>query len=385
MFRFVVLLTTIGGMLEAIRYRAGMLEILDQLRLPHESHYLTLPDAAAAWEAIHSMKVRGAPAIAIVAALGLASEMTLLKLPASCPELAAYIRSRLEYLKTSRPTAVNLANMATHFTKMADALAKQEGLSVEAMRDAICAEAEGMLAADVAANRAIGRHGAEHMVVNCRTASDGKLGILTHCNTGSLATAGYGTALGVVRQLFESGRLERAYCTETRPYNQGSRLTAFELLHDCIPGTLICDNMAAALMATGKVHAVVVGADRVTANGDTANKIGTYQLAICAKHHGVPFYVASPTTTVDRSLSTGREIPIEERPAHEMTCIQGVQLTPSGKTICMLTQQENMGSEGIKCWNPAFDVTPNELITGGIITEKGVFPASRVLDSLRAS
>ncbi|XP_075738634.1 methylthioribose-1-phosphate isomerase isoform X6 [Rhipicephalus microplus] len=306
-FRFVVLLTTIGGMLEAIRYRAGMLEILDQLRLPHESHYLTLPDAAAAWEAIHSMKVRGAPAIAIVAALGLASEMTLLKLPASCPELAAYIRSRLEYLKTSRPTAVNLANMATHFTKMADALAKQEGLSVEAMRDAICAEAEGMLAADVAANRAIGRHGAEHMVVNCRTASDGKLGILTHCNTGSLATAGYGTALG------------------------------------------------------------------------------TYQLAICAKHHGVPFYVASPTTTVDRSLSTGREIPIEERPAHEMTCIQGVQLTPSGKTICMLTQQENMGSEGIKCWNPAFDVTPNELITGGIITEKGVFPASRVLDSLRAS
>lgn len=355
-------------MLQAIRYRAGTLEILDQLRLPHESHYLTLPDAGAAWEAIHSMKVRGAPAIAMVAALGLASELTLVKLPGSRPELAAYVRSRLEYLKTSRPTAVNLANMAAHFEKMADALTKQEGLSVEAMRDAICAEAEGMLAADVAANRAIGQHGAEHMVANCRVPNVGKLGVLTHCNTGSLATAGYGTALGVVRQLYERGQLERAYCTETRPYNQGSRLTAFELLHDHIPATLICDSMAAALMATGRVHAVVVGADRVTANGDTANKIGTYQLAICAKHHGVPFYVAAPTTTVDSSLSTGKEIPIEERPAPEMTSIQGIQLAPSG----------------IECWNPAFDVTPSELITGGIITEKGVFPASQVLDSLHA-
>lgn len=354
-------------MLQAIRYRAGALEILDQLRLPHESCYLTLPDADAAWEAIHSMKVRGAPAIAMVAALGLSSELTrAVQLPGSRQELAAHIHSRLEYLKTSRPTAVNLANMAAHFDEMADALAKQEELSVEAMRDAICVEAESMLAADVAANRAIGQHGAEHIVTNCQVPSAGKLGVLTHCNTGSLATAGYGTALGVVRHLHERGWLERAYCTETRPYNQGSRLTAFELLHDHIPATLICDSMAAALMATGKVHAVVVGADRVTANGDTANKIGTYQLAICAKHHGVPFYVASPTTTVDSSQSTGSEIPIEERPAREMTSIQGIQLAPAG----------------IDCWNPAFDVTPGELITGGIITEKGVFPASRVLDSL---
>ncbi|XP_070385080.1 methylthioribose-1-phosphate isomerase isoform X6 [Dermacentor albipictus] len=356
------------SMLQAIRYQAGMLEILDQLRLPHESCYLTLSDADATWEAIHSMKVRGAPAIAMVAALGLASELMRVKLPASCLELAAYVHSRLEYLKTSRPTAVNLANMAAHFGRMVDTLSKEEGLSVEAMRDAICAEAEGMLAVDVAANRAIGQHGAEHMVANCQAPNVGKLGILTHCNTGSLATAGYGTALGVVRQLYESGRLERAYCTETRPYNQGSRLTAFELLHDHIPATLICDSMAAALMATGRVNAVVVGADRVTANGDTANKIGTYQLAICAKHHGVPFYVASPTTTVDRSRATGREIPIEERPAQEMTSIQGIQLAPAG----------------IECWNPAFDVTPAELITGGIITEKGVFAASRVLDSLSA-
>ncbi|KAH7933165.1 hypothetical protein HPB49_009767 [Dermacentor silvarum] len=310
------------------------------------------------------LQVRGAPAIAMVAALGLASELTRVKLPASRLELAAYIHSRLEYLKTSRPTAVNLANMAAHFGKMADTLSKEEGLSLEAMRNAICAEAEGMLATDVAANRAIGRHGAEHMVANCQVPNVSKLGVLTHCNTGSLATAGYGTALGVVRQLYESGQLERAYCTETRPYNQGSRLTAFELLHDHIPATLICDSMAAALMATGRVNAVVVGADRVTANGDTANR----SLAICAKHHGVPFYVASPTTTVDSSRATGREIPIEERPAQEMTSIQGIQLAPAG----------------IECWNPAFDVTPAELITGGIITEKGVFPASRVLDSLGA-
>lgn len=354
-------------MLQAIRYQAGTLEILDQLRLPHESRYLTLADAEAAWEAIHTMKVRGAPAIAMVAALGLAAELTRAQLPSNRADLAAFVRKRLDYLKTSRPTAVNLANMAAHLGSMADTLAKKDGLSVQAMRDAICGEAEDMLASDMAANQAIGQYGAEHMMANCRAAAgDGKLGVLTHCNTGSLATAGYGTALGVVRRLHESGRLERAYCTETRPYNQGSRLTAYELLHDHIPATLICDSMVAALLATGRVHAVVVGADRVTANGDTANKIGTYQLAICAKHHGVPFYVASPTTTVDSSLSTGKEIPIEERPAQEMTSVQGVELAP----------------KGFECWNPAFDVTPAELITGGIITEKGVFPASRVLYSL---
>lgn len=355
-------------MLQAIKYRAGTLEILDQLRLPHESCYVTVPDAEAAWEAIHSMKVRGAPAIAMVAALGLASELSRAStLPESPAELARHVRCRLDYLQTSRPTAVNLANMAAHLSQLADTLSLQKGISTEDMRDRICAEAEGMLAQDVAANRAIGRYGAEHMVASCGRGRT-KLNVLTHCNTGSLATAGYGTALGVVRHLHEQGHLERAYCTETRPYNQGSRLTAFELLHDRIPATLICDSMASALMTTRTVDAVVVGADRVTANGDTANKIGTYQLAICARHHGVPFYVASPTTTVDPGKATGREIPIEERPASEMTSVQGVPLAPAG----------------IECWNPAFDVTPAELITGGIITEKGVFPASRVLDCLKA-
>lgn len=355
-------------MLQAIRYRAGTLEVLDQLRLPHESCYVTVADAEAAWEAIHSMKVRGAPAIAMVAALGLASELSRAELPESPGELARHVRRRLDYLQTSRPTAVNLANMAAQLGQLADTLSRQEGLSVQDMCSRICAEAEGMLAKDVATNRAIGRYGAEHIVANCTGGRAARLSVLTHCNTGSLATAGYGTALGVVRHLHEQGNLERAYCTETRPYNQGSRLTAYELLHDCIPATLICDSMVAALMATRRVDAVVVGADRVTANGDTANKIGTYQLAICARHHGVPLYVASPTTTVDPGKATGKEIPIEERPAAEMTSVQGVPLAP----------------KGIECWNPAFDVTPAELITGGIITERGVFPASRVLDCLEA-
>ncbi|XP_077503204.1 methylthioribose-1-phosphate isomerase-like [Amblyomma americanum] len=355
-------------MLQSIRYKAGTLEILDQRRLPHEIHYLTLADAKDVSEAIRFMKVQGAPAIAMVAALGVAVELTWrAQLPSSRADLAALVHFLLDYISTSRPRAANLAYVAAQLGSMADTLAEYEGLSVEAMRDAICAEAEVMLAADLAFNRLIGQYGAEHVVANCRAAAgDGKLGVLTHCNAGTLATAGYGTALGVVRRLHESGRLERAYCTETRPCNQGSRLTAYELLHDRIPATVICDSMVAALLATGRVHAVVVGADRVTANGDTANTIGTYQLAICAKHHGIPFYVASPTTTVDVRVLTGKDVLIEERPAREMTNVQGIELAPNGT----------------EWWNPALDVTPAELITGGIITQKGVFPASRVLDSL---
>ncbi|KAK8761961.1 hypothetical protein V5799_026773, partial [Amblyomma americanum] len=279
------------------------------------------------------LQVQGAPAIAMVAALGVAVELTWrAQLPSSRADLAALVHFLLDYISTSRPRAANLAYVAAQLGSMADTLAEYEGLSVEAMRDAICAQAEVMLAADLAFNRLIGQYGAEHVVANCRAAAgDGKLGVLTHCNAGTLATAGYGTALGVVRRLHESGRLERAYCTETRPCNQGSRLTAYELLHDRIPATVICDSMVAALLATGRVHAVVVGADRVTANGDTANTIGTYQLAICAKHHGIPFYVASPTTTVDVRVLTGKDVLIEERPAREMTNVQGIELAPNGR------------------------------------------------------
>lgn len=357
-------------MLQAIKYHNGQLEILDQLQLPHICSYLPVKDTEAGWEVIRSMKVRGAPAIAIVAALSLASELRQEKASwASKQELSSYVTERLAHLETSRPTAVNLANMANDLRTLTARLEKDNSVSLEDMKHRLANEAEKMLAEDLSANEAMGRYGAEHLLTRCKP-PQGKtgLGVLTHCNTGSLATAGHGTALGVIRSLHQMGRLSRAFCTETRPYNQGSRLTAFELVHDGIPATLVCDSMVASLMARGDVSAVVVGADRVVANGDTANKVGTYQVAICAKHHNIPFYVAAPTTTVDARTVSGTEITIEERPAHEMTTIQGVALAP----------------KGITCWNPAFDVTPAKLITGGIITEKGVFPAEHILDSLSA-
>ena len=219
-------------------------------------------------------------------------------------------------------------------------------------------------------NKRIGDHGREHIVqhaftVNHRT----KVNVLTHCNTGSLATAGYGTALGVIRSLNEEGVLERAYCTETRPYNQGARLTAWELFTDQIPSTLICDNMVASLIASRNIDAVVVGADRVVANGDTANKIGTFQIAILCKHFGIPFYVASPISTLDLTISDGSKIPIEERPASEMRFVGNVQIAPAE----------------MHCWNPSFDVTPAELITGGIITEEGVIQPDQLIKRFSTS
>jgi methylthioribose-1-phosphate isomerase len=229
---------------------------------------------------------------------------------------------------------------------------KQDNLSLYI--DEIIGFIEQFLERDLADNRSIGRHGAEAI---CQTnTNQQKLNVLTHCNTGSLATVGFGTALGVIRQLAADNVLQLAYFTETRPYNQGSRLTAYELVHDHIPHTMICDSMAGLLMQTQPIHAVVVGADRVTANGDTANKIGTYQLAVLAKYHKIPFYIAAPTTSIDLTKKTGEEIIIEQRPSKEMTSIKGV----------------NIAAEGVQVWNPAFDITPAELITG-IITEHGVF------------
>jgi methylthioribose-1-phosphate isomerase len=221
-----------------------------------------------------------------------------------------------------------------------------------ALIDAFVNEAEAMLAKDVADNRAIGAFGAEALL---EPAGKGNIRLLTHCNTGSLATASYGTALGIIRRVQELGRLDHAFCTETRPYNQGARLTAFELVHEGIPATLITDSMAAFLMKSRGIHGVVVGADRVAANGDTANKIGTYQLAIAARYHGVPFFVAAPLTSIDLSMEDGSSIPIEERPASELTDMNGVRIA----------------APGIGVWNPGFDVTPAELI-GGIVTEHGV-------------
>lgn len=219
---------------------------------------------------------------------------------------------------------------------------------------------KSMLDEDVETNKLIGKFGALDILKNLDETN--KVSILTHCNTGSLATGGYGTALGVVRHLMEIEKLEHCFCTETRPYNQGSRLTAYELVYEKIPSTLICDSMVGCLLAKKKISAIVVGADRVVANGDTANKIGTYQLAILAKFHNVPFYVAVPSTTIDLSKKDGSEIAIEERPSKEMTHVNNVRIA----------------AEGINCWNPCFDVTPADLISGGLITEFGVFKPSEL-------
>ena len=304
-------------------------------------------------------QVRGAPAIAIVGTLSVALELkhtTFIEGEEGKKQLEEFVRLKFEFLKTARPTAVNIAEAADRFTRLASGYCNcdhdKQIMSVQEIQTILIQQMEKMLTDDIKINRSIGHHGAEYITRQLT----GKVSILTHCNTGSLATGGYGTALGVVRSLHEIGRLEHVYCTETRPYNQGARLTAYELVHEKIPSTLICDSMCALLMQQRKISAVIVGADRVVRNGDTANKIGTYQLAIVAKYHNVPFYVASPMSTIDFKLSSGDEITIEERPSDEMLCIGG----------------RRVAAEGIGCWNPAFDVTPAELITGGIITEKGV-------------
>ncbi|XP_059596473.1 methylthioribose-1-phosphate isomerase isoform X2 [Vitis vinifera] len=300
------------------------------------------------------MVVRGAPAIAIAAALSLAVEVSNLEdFIGTSDDAASFLNSKLDYLVTSRPTAVNLSDAVT---KLKGVISNAAATAFEAMSvfQAFLEAAEDMLREDVAANRAIGLYGASFLQSHIKDSKN--LSILTHCNTGSLATAGYGTALGVIRSVHAEGILLRAYCTETRPFNQGSRLTAFELVHDNIPATLIADSAAAALMQAGRVDAVIVGADRVAANGDTANKIGTYSLALSAKHHHIPFFVAAPLTSIDLTLSSGQEIVIEERSPKELLNSRG-------------GLGEQVAASGICVWNPAFDVTPADLIAG-IITEK---------------
>ncbi|KAL7600524.1 methylthioribose-1-phosphate isomerase [Lactuca sativa] len=346
--------------LQAIRYNRGSLQLLDQRKLPLDTIYLEIRDAAEGWEAIREMVVRGAPAIAIAAALSLAVEASKLEEFSGTPnDAASFLKTKLEYLVSSRPTAVNLSDAATKLTEI---ITNSAATATEANQVflAYIEAAEVMLEDDVASNKAIGSYGSS-FIQNQQKESK-KLSVLTHCNTGSLATAGFGTALGVIRALHADGVLEIAYCTETRPFNQGSRLTAYELVHDKIPATLIADSAAAALMKTRRIHAVIVGADRVAANGDTANKIGTYSLALSAKHHGVQFYVAAPLTSVDLSLSSGNEIVIEERSPKELLNTRG-------------GMGEQVAASGICVWNPAFDVTPANLISG-IITEKGVITKS---------
>ncbi|KAF9208634.1 S-methyl-5-thioribose-1-phosphate isomerase [Haplosporangium sp. Z 27] len=375
-----------GATLQAIRYKRGSLEILDQLLLPHETLYIPISSLALGHDAIKTMKVRGAPAIAIVAALSLA---VVLVQPATesqvqtAKDAVTFIENSLEYLKTSRPTAVNLFDAAHKLAKGVQEEATKSGVTGADIVNKYLELSEKMLEEDVKDNTNIGKYGAEFILKVWKGSDD--LRVITHCNTGSLATAGYGTALGIIRALAGQQKLTHAYCTETRPYNQGSRLTAYELVYENIPSTLITDSMASALLAqnSDKIAAIVVGADRVAANGDTANKIGTYQLAITASYHNVPFIVAAPSTSVDLNIASGKEIHIEVRPAVEVTTLRGpvVDVNSISKGSNDVEFKSHNGSDisetiaiaarGIGVWNPSFDVTPAELISA-IVTEKGV-------------
>lgn len=306
---------------------SGALLLLDQRRLPGEEAWLRLSDWQSVADAIRDMAVRGAPAIGIAAAYGMA-------LAARAGEDR---QTASAGLAASRPTAVNL------FWALERMAVVEPWTAESALREAKTIELE-----DVQMNLGIGEHGMSLIPPGSR--------ILTICNTGALATGGHGTALGVIRSLHYEGHPVFVYACETRPRQQGLRLTAYELMKEEIPFQAIADGAAGALMAQGKVDCVIAGADRIAANGDTANKIGTYSLAILAKHHGIPFYIAAPSSTLDPSLATGAEIPIEERPAAELNEIEGVAVAPAGTPV----------------WNPAFDVTPGELI-GAIITDEGVF------------
>ncbi|XP_077117927.1 methylthioribose-1-phosphate isomerase [Ranitomeya variabilis] len=348
--------------LESVRYSRGSLLVLNQLLLPHTSQYEPVTGVRGGADAIRTMKVRGAPAIAIVGSLSLAVELTA-DPPQQTSDLLAFVRESMELLVGARPTAVNMKKAADELNSFLVQEAEKPGATVQRLTDSVVLWAETLLEKDVRDNRMIGDLGAQHILD--RTNGRAGVVIMTHCNTGSLATAGYGTALGVVRSLQAMGRLSHVFCTETRPYNQGSRLTAYELVYEKTPATLITDSMAAVTMRDRQVSAVVVGADRVVANGDTANKVGTYQLAVLAKHHGIPFYVAAPSTSCDLGLPTGGSIVIEERPSRELTDINGVRVA----------------APGIGVWNPAFDVTPNGLITA-IITERGVFKPEELKDGL---
>ncbi|KAI0998859.1 Methylthioribose-1-phosphate isomerase [Podosphaera aphanis] len=380
------------GSLAAIQYNRGTLRVLNQLLLPHEFIYDEVATCEAAFDCIRSMRVRGAPAIAIVAALTLAVELEHKRDATNSQEaLVSFINARLDYLLASRPTAVDLSNAikllkATVLTKLTTTSSPEACAEI---RDAYITAAEKILEDDLTTNLAIGRYGAEYLmklqprITGNERAPDEvsrKLSVLTHCNTGSLATSGHGTALGIIRSLHKMNCLRHAYCTETRPYNQGSRLTAFELVYESIPSTLITDSMAGALFARKKddenIVAVIVGADRVTRNGDTANKIGTYGLAVLAKHHGIKFIVAAPTTSIDLRTVSGADIHIENRPSTELTQVTGAVVDEHGAISTARSARVAIADQRIGVWNPAFDVTPAALIDA-IITEHGeVLPNS---------
>jgi len=335
-------------MLPTIAREPDAVVMIDQRKLPAEEVYVHCRTAAEVARAIKTMVIRGAPAIGVAAAMGIALGMRKSQATGT-QKFAAEFYKTCELMASTRPTAVNLF-WAIERMKRVFAAAVEKGESVDAIKAILARGAGKIHDEDVASCRAMGAFGAEVVPADAH--------VLTHCNAGALATAGYGTALGVIRGAVEAGKQVAVFADETRPFLQGARLTAWELVRDNIPTTVITDNMAGALMRQGRVNFVVVGADRIAANGDTANKIGTYTVAVLAREHNIPFYVAAPLSTIDLKTPDGSAIPIEERNAREVTHVGGSQLAPDGASV----------------WNPAFDVTPNHLIAG-IITERGIFRA----------
>jgi methylthioribose-1-phosphate isomerase len=324
-------------MIETIQWTGAGVVMIDQTRLPGEESYVTCTNYQQVAESIRSMVIRGAPAIGVAAAMGIALGMRT-------AESAAEFDHICEILAATRPTAVNLF---WAIDRMRRRYSELQGRPIDEIRRELIAEAQQVRLEDIAINECIGRNGVSLI-------PDGKT-VLTHCNAGALATAGYGTALGVIRAAVAAGKKIDVFADETRPFLQGARLTVWELQHDNIPATLITDNMAGHFLHSGRIGCVVVGADRIAANGDVANKIGTYSIAVLAKENGVPFYVAAPTSTLDLSISSGDQIPIEQRAASEVTHVQGVPIAPAGTVV----------------ENPAFDVTPHRYVTA-IVTERGV-------------
>jgi methylthioribose-1-phosphate isomerase len=328
---------------KTIEWKGNRVRLLDQRSLPQEVHYLDCKDASSVAQAIRTMAIRGAPAIGVAAAMGIA--LAAKKIQSHRPEVFRKSIERVcQQMRQTRPTAVNLFWAVDRMERI---LGHARSLNVEEMKARLEEEALRIYEEDVEVNRKIGEHG--KILIQ-----DGD-GVLTHCNAGALATAGWGTALGVIHAAWAEGKRFSVFVDETRPLLQGARLTAWELVQEKIPATVITDSMAGWLMRKGKIALVLVGADRIARNGDTANKIGTYSIAVLSKWHNIPFYVAAPTSTLDLTLASGSDIPIEERSSEELTYFQGRRITP----------------KGIKTFNPAFDVTPHSLVKS-IITEKGI-------------
>jgi methylthioribose-1-phosphate isomerase len=326
-------------MVKTIEWTDDGVVMIDQRILPTEETYITCKDYREVADAIQTMVIRGAPAIGVAAAMGFAIGVQ----KAVDENLDTQVEEIAKTLAATRPTAVNLF-WAIERMKRLYAVLRQEGVALPELRQRLIDEAKEVLRDDIEINKAMGRHGAALLPQGAT--------VMTHCNAGALATGGYGTALGVIRAAIEAGNPVGVMANETRPFMQGARLTVWELQQDSIPVTLLTDNMAGHILRSGKVGAVVVGADRIAGNGDVANKIGTYSVAVLAKENGVPFYVAAPISTLDMSLTSGDQIPIEQRASEEVTHIRGQQIAPAGTQVI----------------NPAFDVTPNKYVTA-IITE----------------